>query len=94
VRYVNPAFCRLMDKPSEQLVGKPLHELLPERDQCLTLLDRVFQTGKPESHTEQEDGKPHPVFWSYTIWPVLEDEGLVGFMIQVTGSRAQEKRSP
>jgi PAS domain S-box-containing protein len=84
VRYVNPAFCRLMDKPSEQLVGKPFYELLPERDQCVTLLDRVFQTGKPESHTEQEEAKPHPVFWSYTIWPVLEHEGLVGIMIQVT----------
>jgi PAS domain S-box-containing protein len=92
VRYVNPAFCRLIDKPSGQLVGKPLHELLPERDQCLTLLDRVFQTGKPESHTEQENGKPHPVFWSYTIWPVLEDEGLVGIMIQVTEiTQLQEK---
>jgi PAS domain S-box-containing protein len=92
VRYVNPAFCRLVDKPSKQLVGKPLHELLPEKDQCLTLLDRVFQTGKPESHTEQEDGKPHPVFWSYTIWPVLEDEGLVGIMIQVTEiTQLQEK---
>jgi PAS domain S-box-containing protein len=84
VRYVNPAFCRLMDKPSEQLVGKPLYELLPEKDECVMLLDRVFQTGRPESHTEQEDAKPHPVFWSYTIWPVLEDEGLVGIMIQVT----------
>jgi PAS domain S-box-containing protein len=84
VRYVNPAFCRLMDKPAEQLVGKPLYELLPEKDECVKLLDRVFQTGKPESHTEQEDAKPHPVFWSYTIWPVLEDEGLVGIMIQVT----------
>jgi PAS domain S-box-containing protein len=92
VRYVNPAFCRLVDKPSKQLVGKPLDELLPERDQCVTLLDRVFQTRKPESHTEQEDGKPHPVFWSYTIWPVLEDEGLLGIMIQVTEiTQLQEK---
>ena len=57
VRYVNPAFCRLMDKPAEQLVGKPFREMLPEKDQCVTLLDRVFRTGKPESHTEQEHSK-------------------------------------
>ena len=31
VCYVNPAFCRLMDKPAEQLVGKPFAEMLSER---------------------------------------------------------------
>jgi signal transduction histidine kinase len=50
----------------------------------VTLLDRVFRTGKPESHVEQEQSKPHPVFWSYTMWPVLADERLVGVIIQVT----------
>ena len=84
VRYVNPAFCRLLDKPSEQLVGIPFCEMLPERDECVTLLDRVFRTGKPESHTEQQHSKPHPVFWSYTMWPVLADERPVRVMIQVT----------
>ena len=84
VRYGNPAFCRLINKPIEELVGKPLDELLPEKDQCLTLIDRVFRTGQPQSYTEQEPSKPHPVFWSYTIWPVMAEEGLVGIMIQVT----------
>ncbi len=84
VRYVNPAFCRLMDRPSEQLVGKPFCEMLPEKDECVTLLDRVYRTGKSESHTEQEHSKPHPVFWSFTMWPVLADERPVGVMIQVT----------
>jgi PAS domain S-box-containing protein len=84
VRYANPAFCRLLDKPSEQLVGIPFSEMLPESDECVTLLDRVFRTGKPESHTEQEHSKPHPVFWSFTMWPVLADERPVGVMIQVT----------
>ena len=43
VRYVNPAFCRLMDKPAEQLVGKPFAEMLPEKDVSVTLLDRIFR---------------------------------------------------
>jgi len=83
VRYANPAFCRLMEKPSGQLVGKPFDELLPEKDHCAKMLARVFRTGKPESHTETENSKAHPIFWSYTIWPVLADKGLVGVMIQV-----------
>ena len=84
VRYVNPAFCRLMDKSREELVGKPFREMLPERDDCLTLLDRVFRTGKPETHTERQHPSPHPVFWSYAMWPVMADERTVGVMIQVT----------
>jgi signal transduction histidine kinase len=84
IRYVNPAFCRLMDKPREQLLGKPIFKLLPAKDECVTLLDRVFRTKKPESHIEQEHSRPHPVFWSYLMWPVLTDELLVGVMIQVT----------
>ena len=84
VRYVNPAFCRLMNKPTEELVGKPFREMLPEKDHGVTLLDRVYCTGKPESYTEQRDSKSDSVFWSYTMWPVLADERPVGVMIQVT----------
>jgi PAS domain-containing protein len=36
VRYVNPAFCRLIDKPKEQLVGKSFCKMLPEKDKCVT----------------------------------------------------------
>jgi PAS domain-containing protein len=56
------------------------------------MLDRVFRTGKPERHTEQEDAKPHPVFWSYTMWPV-RDEGHVGIMIQVTETAQLHERT-
>ena len=84
VRYVNPAFCRLLNKPREKLVGKEFSEMLPKKDTCVSLLDRVFRTGTPESHTEKEHSKPHPIFWSYTVWPVTADESMVGVMIQVT----------
>jgi signal transduction histidine kinase len=84
VRYVNAAFCRLMDKSPEQLVGKPICEMLSEEDDCVTLLDRVYRTGKPESPPAPQHSKPHPAFWSYTMWPVIADEGPVGVVIQVT----------
>ena len=84
VQYVNPAFCRLMDKPNEELLGKPLSQLLPEKDECVALLDQVFQTGKPARHTGEASSKPHPIFWSYTMWPMLAGQRLVGVMIQVT----------
>lgn len=84
VRYSNPAFCILMGLPAEQLAGKALDDLLPTRDKCLTLLDRVFRTQRPESFTEEERAGSQPVFWSYTGWPLIGGEGLIGVMIQVT----------
>jgi PAS domain S-box-containing protein len=70
VRCVNDAFCRLMGKPAEHLVGKPFAEIMPAKDEGLTLLDRVYRTGQSESHTEQARSKPDSMFWSYTMWPV------------------------
>jgi PAS domain S-box-containing protein len=84
VRYVNPAFCRLIGKPQEELVGKSFCDILPEKDKCVALLDRVYRTGKPESHSEQEPSKPQPIFWSYTLWPVMANELPAGVMLQVT----------
>jgi signal transduction histidine kinase len=73
-----------MGKPMEQLVGKLISDLLPAKDQCVALLDRVLRTGRPASHAEHEPSKQPLVFWSYTMWPVLADERLVGVIIQVT----------
>jgi two-component system, cell cycle sensor histidine kinase and response regulator CckA len=81
---VNPAFCRLMDQSKEQLVGKSFYEILPKNDGCITLLDRVYRTGMPECHTEQQHSEPHPVYWSYAMWPVMVDGRPLGVMIQVT----------
>ncbi|GAB3480171.1 PAS domain-containing hybrid sensor histidine kinase/response regulator [Polaromonas eurypsychrophila] len=84
VRYVNPAFCRLMDKSAEQLAGKPFAEMMLDNDECLSLLERVYQTGESESHTEHRGSNPHPVLWSYTMWPVRAGERAAGIIIQVT----------
>ena len=83
VCYANPAFCQLMGAPMKDLLGRPLSALLPHKDECVTLLDLVSRTGEPASHTEKAQSKSHPVFWSYTMWPVQEGL-LVGTMIQVT----------
>ena len=71
VRYVNPAFCRLIGKSKEALVGNPFAATAQEEDACLTALDRVYRTGEAETHTESEHPGSHPVYWSYAMWPVL-----------------------
>jgi signal transduction histidine kinase len=84
VRGVNPAFCRLLAKSEDELVGKLFREVLPDNDECAALLDRVYRAGHPESHTARPYSTPRPVFWSYTIWPVTANGRPVGVAIQVT----------
>ena len=85
VRYANPAFCRLVGKSREELLRRPFAESVQEGDRCLDVLDRVSRSGKPEEHTEAEQEEPHPAFWSYAAWPVLDAaDRPAGVMIQVT----------
>ncbi len=84
LRYANQAFCGLLGLTKEELVGRPLREVVPKNDKCVALIDRVLCTGKPASHTEEEHWKTHPLFWSYTIWPVASDKEPEEVMIQVT----------
>jgi two-component sensor histidine kinase len=83
VRYVNPAFRRLINRGKKKLVGTPFHEMLPKRSECLALLERVYRTGRPESSTEREGSDQRPVFSSYTMWPVMAYGRVAGVMIQV-----------
>jgi diguanylate cyclase (GGDEF)-like protein len=95
--YVNAAFCQLAGKSREEMIGKSCAELMPEGDECLLQLDRVYHTGNTESHTEQEHAKPHPLYWSYEIWPVLGglrgDGYPVGVILQVTETAPLHRRA-
>ncbi|WP_421932320.1 histidine kinase dimerization/phosphoacceptor domain -containing protein [Phenylobacterium sp.] len=83
VRYANPAFCRLIGKAHDEVIGRPFDGLAPKTDECLTLLDRVYRTGAAESYTAAEKAAPLPLFFSYTLWPVVADGRTAGVMIQV-----------
>jgi signal transduction histidine kinase len=85
IRHVNPAFCRLVGKPREELIGHPFSEVVSDGDECLLALDRVSRTGVGEKHTEVEKPEPHPLFWSYVMWPLRSIESQsAGVVIQVT----------
>jgi two-component system, NtrC family, sensor kinase len=73
VCYVNAAFCSLTGKSKEKILGKPFAEIPPDGDECLMMLDRVYRTGKAESHMEQEDPFPGPLHWTYNVWPLAGD---------------------
>ena len=85
IRYVNPAFCRLVRKDRDALTGKSFAEAVQEGGRCLTVLNRVYRTGESETHSGSEQIEPHPFIWSYAIWPVLDStQRAVGLMMQIT----------
>jgi two-component sensor histidine kinase len=86
VRYVNPAFCRLIKGARENVLGRPFPEIWPEAGEFLTLLDNVYRSGKVESYTRQEYAEPRHVFRLHTMWPVIADGQTVGVMVEVTES--------
>jgi PAS domain S-box-containing protein len=85
MRYVNPAFCRLHGKSKAALTGKPFVETMEDKNRCLALLDRVYLTGEPETHTETGHSEVGSPYWSYAMWPVLDDaQAPVSVMMLVT----------
>jgi two-component sensor histidine kinase len=83
VCYANPAFCRLTDQTSDELMGTPFCAMLPEADECQALLDRICRTGQPESYTKLSASDSDPVLSSYAMWPVMANQRAVGVVIQV-----------
>jgi two-component sensor histidine kinase len=93
VRYVNPAFCRLTDKSSDQLVGTSFCAMLPETDECVALLDRVYRTGQPETYTKLGASDSDPVLSCYAMWPVMADQNAVGVVVQVVETAPVQERT-
>jgi diguanylate cyclase (GGDEF)-like protein len=91
--YVNPAFCSLVGKNAEEMIGIPFARLMPN-DGCLLLLDQAFRNGKCETHAERAHAKPHPFYWSYEIWPTWDNGGdPVGVVLQVTETAPHHRRA-
>ena len=87
IRYVNPAFCQLVRKKREKLVGLPFAAAVPEEsgNNYLSFLDQVYLTGCAESVLDQCHSEPaaKPKYWSFIMWAVTNEEREAGVMIQV-----------
>jgi len=84
VRYVNPAFCLLLDQSKQQLIGQAFRDVLPASTGCLAVLERVWLSRIPASHTEPSPFEPHSDSWCYAMWPVVNHEHPISAMIQVS----------
>jgi two-component sensor histidine kinase len=93
VRYVNPAFCRLAGKTSDELVGTPFCAALPETDDCLLLLDRIYRSGQPETYTKLSSSDTDPVLSCYAMWPVMTKKRVAGIVIQAVEAAPLQERT-
>jgi len=93
VRYVNPVFCRLAGKTSDELVGTPFCAMLPDIDECTALLDRIYRTAQPESYTKLSSSDADPVLSCYAMWPLMADERAVGIAVQLIETAPLHERT-
>jgi PAS domain S-box-containing protein len=93
VRYVNPSFCRLTGKTSDELVGTPFCTMLPETDDCVVLLDRINRTGQPETYTKLSSSDTDPMLFCYAMWPVMAKKRVTGIVIQAVETAPLHERT-
>ncbi|MEO6788458.1 MAG: PAS domain S-box protein, partial [Chthoniobacteraceae bacterium] len=84
VSYVNPAFCRLLGKSREEIIWKSFADIVHGGDQCVPMLDRVYQTGEAATLVQEDGSDPASASWLYAMWPALDaNEKPVGVIIQL-----------
>ncbi|MDB6015665.1 MAG: hypothetical protein JWR19_154 [Pedosphaera sp.] len=85
VSYVNAAFCSLLGKTREELLGNPFAAIVPGGNECVPILDEVYETGAAATHAQPDHSEPNPAYWLYAMWPALDaNERPVGVIIQLT----------
>jgi two-component system sensor kinase len=84
IGYVNPAYCNLVGKKKEDLIGHPFAETGPEIERFMAIMDRVYRTGKAEAGAEQENSASHLRNRPYVVWALPDTDGRpVGIVIQL-----------
>lgn len=87
---INPPLCKLYGKTAEELLGKPVFDVLEEaKGQGFEeLLDRVRTTGEPFAGFEMQvpllrDGKLENVYINFVYEPFREDDGAISGVIGI-----------
>jgi signal transduction histidine kinase len=76
VCFANAAFCRLLERTREGVIGKPFQNLVRNGEDCVPLLDKVYRTGEFETHVHKDTSESNPAYWLYAMWPSLGASAL------------------
>src|SRR5450631_2461253 len=79
LRWVNPAFCRLVGRPADAIIGRSFEEALPaaRADGAVDLLDRALRMGEEASLPEPAQVTPQGGLpaRSYSVAPLFSAQG-------------------
>lgn len=82
----NAAFCSLLGRTVEDLIGRPIAEIFPGDKEFIGRLDEVYRTGEVLTHVKEDHAVDDPLYWSYTCLPLMtESTTPVGVSVEVTG---------
>jgi signal transduction histidine kinase len=74
VCFVNPAFCALLGKRRDELVGQRFEKIMCNGRKCIEVLDSVYATGEGKTHIEPDESRTVPAVWLYAMWPALDQK--------------------
>lgn len=87
VCYVNAAFCRLVQRTHDELIGCRFEEIVSNGAICVPLLNKVYATGEFETRVIPDGSGGNGVYWVYAMWPALDaEERPERVIIQMTQS--------
>lgn len=79
INCVNLAFCLLTGKSNQALVASLLGQIVPDGQECLSMIEQATQTGGAVTHIGSASG------WTYVIRPVpAGEDGAMAVILQVT----------
>lgn len=80
---VNLAFCLLTGRSKQALIGSSLVQIVPDGQECLSVIEQAQQTGSAITHAGAASG------WTYVFRPVPGGEGdALAVILQVTEAMA------
>jgi PAS domain S-box-containing protein len=92
----NPVFCHLLGAKPATLLGQSLVDVVPTSgtDRLQALLDEVYRTGTaaPAVDMELAHAERDHRYWTYTVWPILDDQGRpTGLVVLVNDTTAHHR---
>jgi signal transduction histidine kinase len=93
VSYANSAFCSLVGKTRDELLGTSFANIVPGGGECMPILDSVYNTGKAVTHAREDSSENGTARWLYAMWPTLDPShrpvGVIIQMVKAASSRQE-----
>ncbi len=77
VSYGNQAFCAMLAMTADAVADSPFITLMPDKAECLALLEATYKDGQNRTYAEQIPAEPGSRQWLYEVWLIEDETGAV-----------------